>query len=175
MLPRHLLVGGMPTVTNFKAAGVLFTDGIHVLAGFQPGKNAISGIGGSREGSETIRQTAFREAIEELLEPVSDVKFIVQSLVDRYKCHPVIRKGTYRFLVLSFMDLLHILQEAKAVGLKSQIYKTVPTTIAALLKKRKPTPTSEVTTLMLLPVKVTDLDLSGIDLDPHFAEDLLSI
>jgi len=159
----------MPSI--FKAAGILFTDGVHVLAGFQPGKNAISGIGGSREGSETIRHTALREALEELLEPVVTPLHLIQSLVDRYKCHPVIRKGTYRFLTLDFEDLLHILQEAKAVDLKSQIYKTVPTKMAALLNKRKPTPSSEVTTLMLLPVKATDL--SGID--PHFAEDLLSI
>ena len=154
---------------RFEAAGILFTDGVHVLAGFQPGKAAISGFGGSREGNETIRQTAFREALEELLEPASISVHLLQSLVDRYKCHPVTRKGTYRFLTLDFEDLLIILKEA--ADLKSQIYKSIPTTIATLLKKRTPTPESEVTTLMLLPVKIADL--SG--LDPHFAEDLLSI
>ena len=154
---------------RFEAAGILFTDGVHVLAGFQPGKAAISGFGGSREGNETIRQTAFREALEELLEPASLSVQLLQSLVDRYKCHPITRKGSYRFLTLDFEDLLAILQEA--VDLKSQIYKSIPTTIAALLKKRTPTPASEVTELMLLPISTT-LDL---DIDPHFAEDLLSI
>jgi hypothetical protein len=157
---------------RFEAAGILFTDGVHVLAGFQPGKAAISGFGGSREGSETIRQTAFREALEELLEPVEIPASLLQTLVTRTKEYPIIRKGSYRFLTLSFEDLLTILQEAKE--LKSQIYKSIPTTLVALLKKRKPTPSSEVTTLMLLPVKVTDLDLD-LDLDPYFAEDLLSI
>jgi hypothetical protein len=172
MLPQRLLVEGMPT--TFKAAGILFTDGVHVLAGFQPGKAAISGFGGSREGSETIRQTAFREALEELLEPASIPISLLQSLVTHYKEYPITRKGTYRFLTLSFEDLLLILKEAK--DLKSQIYKSIPTTMAALLKKRTPTSSSEVTTLMLLPVTdLSGIDLSGMDLDPHFAEDLLSI
>jgi hypothetical protein len=139
-----------------------------VLAGFQPGKAAISGFGGSREGRETIRQTAFREALEELLEPDFLPAQLIQSLVTRYKKYPITRKGTYRFLTLHFEDLLIILQEA--TDLKSQIYRSVPTTIATLLKKRNPTPSSEVTELMLLPVKA-----AGLDLDPHFAEDLLSI
>lgn len=154
---------------RFEAAGILFTDGVHVLAGFQPGKAAISGFGGSREGNETIRQTAFREALEELLEPGEIPASLLQTLVTRTKKYPIIRKGSYRFLTLDFEDLLIILKEA--ADLKSQIYKSIPTTIAALLKKRTPTPASEVTELMLLPVKIADL--SG--LDPHFAKDLLSI
>ena len=161
---------------RFEAAGILFTDRVHVLAGFQPGKAAISGFGGSREGSETIRQTAFREVLEELLEAEEFPASRVHSLVDRYNCHPITRIGTYRFLTLDFEDLLIILQEA--ANLKSRIYTSIPTTLPALLKKRIPTPDSEVTELMLLPVKATDLsgmDLSGMDLDPHFAEDLLSI
>jgi hypothetical protein len=154
-------------MTTFKAAGVLFTDGVHVLAGFQPNKASISGFGGSRERGETIRQTAFREVLEELLEPEAIPATLLQSLVTRYKKYPVTRKGTYRFLTLSFADLLHILQESK--DLKSTLYKSIPTTIAALLKKRIPTAASEVTTLMLLSVK------EKVGLDPHFAEDLLAL
>jgi hypothetical protein len=151
---------------RFEAAGILFTDGPHVLAGFQPGKAAISGFGGSREGSETIRQTAFREALEELLEPVVLEAPLIQSLVTHYKEYPVTRKGSYRFLTLRFEDLLQILQEAAASKIQSQIYKSIPTTMNALLNKRKPIPSSEVTTLMLIPRSTTK------GLDPYFLEDL---
>jgi len=151
----------------FSAAGVLFTDGVHVLAGFQPNKASISGFGGSRERGETIRQTAFREVLEELLEPEEIPASLLQTLVARYKEYPVTRKGSYRFLTLSFADLLFILQESK--DLKSTLYKSTPRSMTALLKKRKPTPSTEVTTLMLLSGKE-----SGIDLDPHFAADLMA-
>ena len=164
MLPQRLLVEDMPS--TFSAAGVLFIDGVRVLAGFQPSKNAISGFGGSREGRETIRQTAFREALEELLEPEVIPASLLQSLVARYKEYSVTRKGTYRFLTLTFEDLLQILHEAKAADLKSQLYKSIPTTITALINKRNPTPTSEVTTLMLIPRSTTK------GLDPYFLEDL---
>jgi len=157
--------------SEFRAAGILFTDGVHVLAGYQPSKASISGFGGSRERGESIRQTAIREAIEELLEPSSDIQFLLQVLVIRYKESPAVRKGSYRFLILSFEDLLRMLQEAKAAGIKSTLYKSIPTTIAALLNKRTPTLLSEVTELMLLPAKTTGL--SG--LDPQFAEDIASV
>ena len=156
--------------SNFKAAGVLFTDRIHVLAGFQPGKGAVSGFGGSREGCETIRQTAFREVLEELLEPISDLRPFIAALCDRYKDHPITRKEAYRFLTLTLEDLLCILKEAKEIDLKSNIYKSIPTTIAALIQKRKPLASSEVTTIMLLPVQE-----AGVDLEPHFAEDIASL
>lgn len=157
--------------TGFKAAGVLFTDGVNVLAGFQPGKNAISGFGGSREGRETIRQTAFREAVEELLEPALLPTQLIQSLVDRYKAHPVTRKGTYRFLTLSFEDLVTVLQEANAADLQSQIYTTIPTTMAALIRKRKPLPSTEVSRLTI--VSVHEPTFEG--LDEHFAADLQTL
>jgi hypothetical protein len=153
----------------FKAAGILFTDSTHVIAGFQPGKSAYSGFGGSRDHRETIRETAFREALEELLEPEGSIQPLVNSLKERYKSYTVTRKGTYRFLILSFNELLDILKEAKAIDLKSQIYKSIPTTIAALLTKRRPQPTTEVHELILLPVTAT---ATIIPLDPNLEEDL---
>ncbi len=152
----------------FKAAGILFTDGSRVMAGFQPDKAAYSGFGGSREHKETIRETAFREALEELLEPQDSIIHLVASLKERYKSHTVIRKGTYRFLTLSFHELTDILKEAKAVDLKSQIYKLIPVTIESLLTKRQPLSTSEVHDLILLPTQGT----VTVPLDPYFAEDL---
>lgn len=153
----------------FKAAGILFTDSTHVIAGFQPGKSAYSGFGGSREARETIRETAFREALEELLEPEGSIQPLVNSLKERYKSYTVIRKGSYRFLILSFNELLDILKEAKAIDLKSQIYKSIPTTIAAFLTKRQPKPTTEVHELILLSVTAT---ATIIPLDPNLKKDL---
>ena len=156
----------------FQAAGILFTDGTHVIAGFQPSKGAYSGFGGSREARETIRATAIREALEELLEPEGQIQPFVNSLKERYKSYTVTRKGSYRFLVLSFNELLDILKEAKAVDLKSQIYKSIPTTIAALLTKRQPQTTTEVHDLILLPVSAT---VHTIPLDPNLEEDLATL
>ena len=52
--------------SNFMGAGCIFTNGTHVLAGFQPNKKspAISGFGGKRHGTETFTQTALRETLE---------------------------------------------------------------------------------------------------------------
>ena len=81
------------------------------------------------------------------------------------------RKGTYRFLTLSFEDLLILLQEATAADLKSQIYTTIPTTMAALIRKRKPLPSTEVSRLTI--VSVHEPTFEG--LDEHFAADLQTL
>ena len=165
----------MSTSRTFQAAGVLFTDGTHVLAGFQPLKEepSISGFGGSREGKETIRETAFREVLEELFdpEPTFDIKPLIRVLKERYKKDPIIRKSSYRFLILPFRELTAILSLVKAIGLRSQVYTAIPITIADLIKKRQPLPTSEISTLHLLSRSAS----YGEAIDPHFLEDLQSI
>jgi hypothetical protein len=165
-------------MSTFTAAGVLFTDGTQVLAGFQPLKEepSISGFGGSREGKETIRETAFREVLEELFdpEPTFDIKPLIRVLKERYKKDPIIKKSSYRFLILPFRELTAILALAKAIGMRSQVYTTIPTTAADLIKKRRPLPTSEISTLMLLSRTATT-GSKGEAIDPHFLEDLQSI
>jgi len=165
----------MSTSRTFQAAGVLFTDGTHVLAGFQPLKEepSISGFGGSREGKETIRETAFRELLEELFdpEPTFDIKPLIRVLKERYKKDPIIKKSTYRFLILPFRELTAILALVKAIGMRSQVYTAIPTTAADLIKNRVPLPTSEISTLHL----VSRLAPYGFAIDPHFLEDLQSI
>lgn len=165
---------------RFAAAGVLFTDGSDVLAGFQLLKESpsISGFGGSREGKETIRETAFREVLEELFEPnpdpTFDIKPLIRLLKERYKKDPILRKGSYRFLILPFRELTAILALVKAIGLPSQVYTTIPTTIADLIKKRKPLPTSEISTIMLLS-RTASTGSKGEPIDPYFLEDMTSI
>jgi len=169
-------------MSTFTAAGVLFTDGTHVLAGFQPLKEtpSISGFGGSREGKETIRETAFRELLEELFdpepepEPTFNIKPLIRVLKERYKKDPIVKKSSYRFLILPFRELTAILALVKAIGLRSQVYTMIPTTIADLIKKRRPLPTSEISTLMLLSRTATT-GSKGEAIDPHFLEDLQSI
>ena len=172
----------MATGGTFQAAGVLFTDGSDVLAGFQPLKESpsISGFGGTREGRETIRETAFREVLEELFDPnpnpdpTFDIKPLIRLLKERYKKDPIIRKGSYRFLILPFRELTAILALVKAIGLPSQVYTTIPSTIADLLKRRKPLPTSEISALHLLSRTATT-GPNGEPIDPYFLEDLQSI
>ena len=165
----------MPTGRTFQAAGVLFTDGTQVLAGFQPLKEepSISGFGGCREGKETIRETAFRELLEELFdpEPTFDIKPLIRVLKERYKKDPIIKKSTYRFLILPFRELTAILALVKAIGLRSQVYTAIPTTVADLIKRRRPLPTSEISTLHLLSRSAP----YGFAIDRHFLEDLQSI
>ena len=168
----------MATGHTFQAAGVLFTDGSDVLAGFQPLKEfpSISGFGGTREGRETIRETAFREVLEELFDPdpTFDIKPLIRLLKERYKEDPIIRKSSYRFLILPFRELTAILALVKAIGLRSQVYTTIPTTVSHLIKKRKPLPTSEISTLMLLS-RMATTESKGEPIDPYFLEDISSI
>ena len=168
----------MSTSGTFQAAGVLFTDGTQVLAGFQPLKEepSISGFGGGREGRETIRETAFRELLEELFDPDPsfDLKPLIQVLKERYKKDPIIKKNTYRFLILPFRELTAILALVKAIGMRSQVYTAIPITIADLIKKRKPLPTSEISTLHLLS-RTAAIGPNGEPIDPYFLEDLQSI
>lgn len=59
--------GNYHTITiDYNSAGIIFTDGKHVLAGYQKNR-FFSGIGGSKEPSETDPKfTAIREMLEEL-------------------------------------------------------------------------------------------------------------
>ena len=59
--------GDYHTITmDYNSAGIIFTDGTHVIAGYQKNK-FFSGIGGGREPSELdAKFTAIREMLEEL-------------------------------------------------------------------------------------------------------------
>lgn len=100
-------VNYVPLVNNFvtepdtfKAAGVAFTNGRHVLAGYQPHKKhpSISGIGGSREHGESYMQTALRECVEELFEPPTIPKGLLPKLA-QLAPQKVIQSGSYLSLI----------------------------------------------------------------------------
>lgn len=163
---------------GFKAAGVAFTNGVHVLAGYQPHKKhpSISGIGGSRERGENYMQTALRECVEELFEPSSIPKSLLTKLA-RIAPQKVIQTGSYINAIYTFDDLQTMLTLMKRLGLRSPLYEIFPKTLMDLIMKRTPSPTptptktAEISHLALLPVVAQTAETF---MDPHFVADMSS-
>ena len=172
-------VNYVPLVNNFvtdpegfKAAGVAFTNGIHVLAGFQPHKKhpSISGIGGSREPGESYMQTALRECVEELFEPKSIPKTLIPKLAG-IAPQKVIQTGSYINAIYTFDDLHAMFLIIKRAGLQSPLYKTFPKTLMELIMNRKFTSAAEISHLVLLPVVAQSAETY---MDPNFVADMTS-
>ena len=163
---------------KFKAAGVAFTNGVHVLAGYQPHKKhpSISGIGGSREPGESYMQTALRECVEELFEPTSIPKALLPKLTE-IAPQKVIQSGSYINAIYSFDDLHAMLAIMKRTGLRSPLYETFPKNLTELIMNRIPTSAlsgdkaAEISHLALLPVVTQTADTL---IDPYFAADMPS-
>jgi NUDIX domain len=139
---------------SYKAAGVVFTDGHLILAGYQPLKAApfISGIGGSKEEGETYKETALREMVEELFE--TSVPPALLAELKTYVSHSprkVLRSATYVRLVYTFEDLVDMLAIMKK-HIKSPLYATFPLTLMDLLFHRRVGAKAEISHLCLLPV-----------------------
>ena len=172
-------VNYVPLVNNFvtepdgfKAAGVAFTNSVHVLAGFQPHKKhpSISGIGGSRELGESYMQTALRECVEELFEPTSVPKTLLSKLAG-IAPQKVIQSGSYINAIYTFDDLLAMFLIMKRSGLKSPLYKTFPKTLMELIMNRTATSAAEISHLALLPVVAQSAETF---IDPNFVADMPS-
>ena len=163
---------------GFKAAGVAFTNGVHVLAGYQPHKKhpSISGIGGSRERGENYMQTALRECVEELFEPPSIPKSLFSKLA-AIAPQKVIQSGSYINAIYTFDDLQAMLKAMKQVGLRSPLYETFPKTLTELIMNRVPTgaisgsKAAEISHLALLPVVSQDAETF---IDKYFMADMSS-
>jgi 8-oxo-dGTP pyrophosphatase MutT (NUDIX family) len=155
----------------YKAAGVVFTNGIHFLAAYQPYKNPgiISGIGGSKEPGETLLHTAIRETIEELFEykkvPVKMIEAVIESVP--YK--KIIKNGSYVFLLYSFHDLIKLLKVVKGFGLVSPLYTVFPLTLNDLVFSRILGPAAELSHLAILPL------ISDLKIDANLLEDIPQI
>ena len=151
----------VPSLENihYKGAGILFTDKINVLAGFQPNKRIpkITGIGGTRNGSEPLLDCALRECLEELY----DISVIPEKLFAKLKEIFHEKKffitGWYINYVFSFEDLKTILKIAKRYKILSPVYDTLPTTIEDLLLKRKYSSTAEIQSMVYLPIAALEL------------------
>jgi hypothetical protein len=157
---------------NYKAAGVAFTNGRHVLGGYQPHKKhpSISGIGGVREDGETYMQTALRECIEELF----GIASISESLVSKLATivpYKIIQSasGSYINVIYTFANLHTMLKYIHQMY-ESPFYKKFPKTITELIMNREVI-SGEITHLALLPVLVQSADTF---MDPYFVADMAS-
>lgn len=173
----------VPLVNNFvtdadafKAAGVAFTNGRHVLAGYQPHKKhpSISGIGGSKEKGESYMETALRECVEELFEPIGIPKSLFSKLAT-IAPQKVIQSGSYINVIYTFDDLDIMLKQMKRAGLISPLYIAFPKNLQELIMNRIPAASLgpekavEISHLALLPV----VEHSGETfIDPYFMADM---
>jgi hypothetical protein len=137
---------------DFTAAGVLFTNKKHVLAGWQlKDKPTLTGIGGSRKEGENHLTTAHREMIEELFD-VETVPPKLLTTLQTIKCLATLENDSYVNIVYTFDDLQDILRYAYNCGVKTKIYKKFPLTIHDLVLLREPSQASEIQTLAILPM-----------------------
>jgi hypothetical protein len=144
-----------PTFDSYEAAGCIFTNGIHVLAGLQKKKGAqiLSGFGGSKRYGETYTRTALREVIEELLEvDVTDSLLVTVEL--RVKPSHIYLRGSYVLLQYTFEDLEEILRLIEPFCRHTHLYTFYPYSVIDLLVNRQKTQ-GEVSTLSLLPLNPT--------------------
>jgi hypothetical protein len=163
----------IPTYASFMGAGCVFTDGNHILAGYQPHKKfpCISGIGGHVEQGESYLQTAYRETIEELF----DVKAIPVGLIDTLirKMAPKqisIKKG-YVLVRFTFEDLEKFLKLCRKANLQSPLYPKLPKNLMQVIQRRIQAPNAEISALCLLPI-VNHKGKPGSFVHPAFVSDL---
>lgn len=165
----------LPIYPPHMGAGCVFTDGKHILAGYQPHKKrpGITGIGGHKEGEETYLETAYRETLEELfhVEQKQIPIGLVPKLVETLKPTQFKMKKGYVLVFLTFKDLETLLKLSKKKGLRSPLYKTMPTNLIETIQMRGIDLKAEISTLCLLPVvhhggKAKDF------VNPYFIDDL---
>jgi 8-oxo-dGTP pyrophosphatase MutT (NUDIX family) len=137
---------------SYIGAGLVITNGALILCGYEPHKRkpAIYGIGGKRESTDTTyRETAFREAMEELLGLTAIPPRTLQTMMSRKPCYIEDGHG-YIMLQYSFADLDWFLGRLR--GLRSPFYDRMPRTIAELLLNRRVEASTEMTHLCMVPV-----------------------
>lgn len=144
---------------HYKSAGCAFTDGKHVLAGYQPHKRCagITGIGGRREPSETDPlRTALRETVEELFHLSSSEipSGLLNHLHEKLAPRRIIQKKGYVNFIFALEDLNVLLILCRRAGLRTALYpeQKVPSDWLGLISKRLHHPDSEISALCLLPV-----------------------
>ena len=155
--------------SEFNAAGTIFTNGTHVLAGYQPNRPnpCISGIGGKREGDEEFLHTALREMLEELL-CIYDESELLASLKE-LEPRRILKHRKYMMVVYSFDDLEKMLEIVKNSGITSQLYDEIPLTLSTLIFKRL-SKKSEISHLSILPLVKHGRDMPFIE--SYFLKDL---
>jgi hypothetical protein len=157
--------------TPHSCAGAIFTNGTHILAGYQPNKKTpfISGIGGRMEPGEAFVETAVRESIEEILDVDNVSKKLIEDIIRDVKYKVLIEDMSYSIIVYTFEDLFNILSIAACLIKASPIYKKIPSNLEELLFERCPLRTSEISQLCLLPV----VGNSSLFIDSNLVKDII--
>ena len=152
---------GSVTFTNFEAAGCIFTDGEHILAGYQPKRGAklISGFGGSRKVGENYFETAMREVIEELFE-IKPSQGLLEALNLQFQPNKTLMNGPYIVLHYNLDDINILLDIVSQHYSNSPIYSDMPIGLLDLIFKRRFLKGMEVQTILLLPF-VEDVIIDG--------------
>ncbi len=143
----------VPVDLQCSAAGILFFNETHVLAGYQPHKMTpcITGIGGCKEDDETALQTAWRETTEELFDCKDVPKEFIEICIKHFVPSEQFSRGDYICYAYSFATLEAFLRLAKQERIVSAAYTTIPTTLLELLFTRRQSPTTEISVLSVLP------------------------
>lgn len=133
------------------SAGIVFRSETHVLMGYQPDKNMISGIGGKPIGHETPIETAFRETIEEMF-GFQPSKILLQVLVDNFGFKPEVKNGSYTMFIYTIDELLRFLCVVKSHSGPSPYYTHFPTSVESLIFDRRTPLGVEVSHLCMVPI-----------------------
>jgi hypothetical protein len=151
-------------------AGILFTDGTFVLAGYNQHKSAITGIGGKAKNGERLKQTALRETIEELFELEEIPESLTRLLNVVLTFDKMITRDGYSVFIMNFDHLNLIFTTLTMVhNLKSKVYSVMPSSLTELIMTRKPDPDVEFSHLLLLPYE------NGITVDKSLVEDIIHL
>jgi len=132
-------------------AGILFTDGKLCLAGYNPHKFHITGLGGKSQPNETPTVTAVREVIEELFELTENIDTIVVYIHGILSFDKLIFFGSYSMFVMDFKALDRILNALNIFNVHSKVYEAIPKTLTDLLMTRTVSMNAEFSHLALIP------------------------
>jgi hypothetical protein len=162
---RSLFQQEKASLSDFKAAGCIFTDGNYVLAGYQQKADYnISGFGGKRLSTENYMQTALRETLEELFEKPPPA-YLLRELEQKLAPLSVHINNSYILIRYSFKDLEIMLREFKKTCGSSPIYPEFPESLASLILDRIYKENSEIKQLCLLPLKADIVIHNGFKMD----------
>lgn len=161
---------------NVYAAGSFFTNGTHVLAGFQPYKErpVISGIGGKCLPGEIPFTTVIRETVEELFN-VNEIRDEVISELSEIIPQNIIIHNNYYIHVYSFTDLECMLAILCNHRIISPIYESLPKNVYDLITNRKVLTNEnyvEISHLTLLPLIYYNIDENVCIIDKYFIQDI---
>lgn len=156
-------------------AGCVFTDGKHILCGYQPHKKrpGITGIGGHKEGEESYLETAYRETIEELFHVTNTTipVGLIATLIRTMRPNKIKMKKGYVIVTFSFQDLEQFLKLCQKGGLRSPLYRKIPKTLLETIQNRRTDLKAEISALCLLPVIHHDGKAKDF-VNPYFIQDL---